>query len=188
MDDRNRFARQLRWLAASLLGLVSASCAIHIGGDRFDPDAWLTPAGTMCQNGELKVIDAPAPGMMVYYPVPYVSPPNLTIKGINADDVEVVQQCADYFVIRPRKSSHSGERVKWHAVGIPVTGATLVGIPSPAPVPEPPTPGLEAPALPAQNQQGLELLPPPGMNTPTLPARDLHAPKPLPAPTRQPQQ
>ncbi len=72
---------------------------------------------TLPQQGEMTV---PAGETVdVFFPIPYVSPPNVTLSGSFADDVVISDQKADSFKLKNRSKSFS-RSVHWRAEGRPV--------------------------------------------------------------------
>jgi hypothetical protein len=55
----------------------------------------------------------------VYYPIPYASPPNLTVQG---DQIEIVEQKADHFQLKKKDSSPGAIEVQWLAQGLRSAG------------------------------------------------------------------
>ncbi len=90
--------------------------------------------GTTHQRG--KAVVPPGDVLEVYYPVPFVSPPNLTTQS-TFDDCSVLEQKPDHF--RIKNPNPFSREVTWEARGVPVTAVSTptvqigVGAPPPAP-------------------------------------------------------
>jgi hypothetical protein len=92
---------------------------------------------TLLQKGEVTV--PPGQAQIVYYPIPYPHPPNLTISDtFGFDHPTVVEQAPDHFLVR--NNDHNFARtVTWRAKGVRVPTAIVSPTPAPA-----------APNLPAE--------------------------------------
>jgi hypothetical protein len=132
-----------------ILGCMSLSFGGLSIGCRSEPD------GTLCQEGDLKLLAGQ--DQEIFYPIPYVSPPNLELSG-DVDHCEIVEQKPDHFRIRNPKGATSCPH--WRARGLRAA-------------PTPPAVFVTAP--PAASYGPPTDVPPP-TSTP------LPAPKPLPAP------
>jgi hypothetical protein len=111
--------------------LIFLSCMSFSIGDRSAE----SPPGTnpLVQEGEVTVL--PGTEQDVYYPIPYASPPNLTIKDF-AKECEIVAQEPDHFRIANANGTHGGFfEVKWKARGLrgPAKAATVFATASPRP-------------------------------------------------------
>ena len=86
------------------------------------------------ERGNVRV--QPGQESVVYYPAPYLSPPNLEVRAGSDRDVEMSDRG-----IRGRTASASGtwgrhrSTSSWKTRGVKATGTTLVSVPSPAPMP-----------------------------------------------------
>jgi hypothetical protein len=75
---------------------------------------------TLTQQGTVTVTHDQKDGVDVYYAVPYVSPPNLTL-GNGTGLVVIVEQKPDHFKLRAADTTIRSD-VSWKAEGVP-TGA-----------------------------------------------------------------
>ena len=141
MEDRG-LPRVRGWWCAVLAGLAfgSGGCVFSIGGGSSTPvEVIRDPDEPLEQSGSAALIGADTGAIKVYYPVPYASPPNLTLDGFIAGEiVELVEQHADHFVLRRKPGLLGGpDSIEWTAVGVRASYATPppVVIPQPDPVP-----------------------------------------------------
>ena len=160
--QRQTIRERAKIAAAVLFGLVCGiSClSIDLGSHSVE----MPLVGTLKQEGTLNnVTSAPGP-VEVYYPRPYMSPPNLEVTSSDSfwpalDSVEVLEQKADHFTFH-RKSSTFPVRVvfKWKAEGVPV-GLPLIETTKAPPAPindhytktsPPPEPLTPADAIPIE--------------------------------------
>lgn len=146
MDEKSRVAARRRQsirerakiVAAVLFGLVCGiSClSIDLGSHTVESPL----AGTLKQEGSLNDVTFSSRIATVYYPRPYVSPPNLELTSSQSifpalDSFEVIEQKADHFTVRRRSEGFFNSIVyKWKAEGIPV------GLPVLEPTKTPPQP------------------------------------------------
>ncbi|VTS01299.1 unnamed protein product [Gemmata massiliana] len=72
-----------------------------------------------------KAVVPPGDVLEVYYPVPFVSPPNLTTQSI-FDDCSVIEQKPDHF--RIKNSNPFSREVTWEARGVPITAVTTPAV------------------------------------------------------------
>jgi hypothetical protein len=120
--------------AGVLLCLVVLGCmSISFGGKNVccgDPQEPLEQKGELCLEAQGEID--------VYYPLPYASPPNLTVDAAS-HKVVVLEQKPDHF------RAYGAGKAKWVARGVRL-GPTVVvngppALPPPAPLPGPaPTP------------------------------------------------
>jgi hypothetical protein len=138
------FSRPAGAIAGILLVALFIGCMnISFGGrtshgSANDPDL-------CCQEGIVKL--NPGEDRIVYYPIPYQSPPNLEIEAesFRSDSVSLLEQKEDHFRIVWKKEElvfpRSSVQVTWKARG--VRGVQPQGVSPLAPVesaPPPPTP------------------------------------------------
>jgi hypothetical protein len=124
--------RLLTALAALLLLALFLGCmSMNVGNVVTTEDGVLTQSGEVALNGHKP--------RTVYYPIPYISTPNLAIKDFwDHDDWEIVEQHWDHFtVVRKKSSWGSAIELTWTAKG-------LRGPPPAAPVV---VPAAESPPL-----------------------------------------
>jgi hypothetical protein len=108
---------------AALFGLVCGiSClSIDLGSHSVESPA----SHTLKQEGTLNNVSyAPGP-IAVYYPRPYISPPNLEVISSESswsalNCIEVLEQKADYFSFRWKSTFPNRVIFEWKAVGVPV--------------------------------------------------------------------
>ena len=144
-----------RLLGWRLAGIVSATAIVVIfvgcmslqfGGDRREEVissstetqvAYPPGDGPLEQTGLCAV--PPENGVqVVYYPIPYISPPNLSISGSD-DQVEIIEQKREYFKVR-NKNSFFVKHFTWKANGVkilmnPPPPPVVLRPPAEAPVP-----------------------------------------------------
>jgi hypothetical protein len=147
-------SRPVGALAAAVLVLIILGCmSLSFGGlsigCRSEPD------GTLCQEGDVKLLAGQ--DQEIFYPIPYVSPPNLELSG-DVDHCEIIEQKPDHFRIRNPKGATSCPH--WRARGL------RASVPPPA---------VFVTAPPAASSGPPTEVPPP-TSTPLPP------PKPLPTP------
>jgi hypothetical protein len=116
-------------LAAVILGCMSLSIA--------ERSATTSMADTdvLAQEGTFAQIDAQS--KVVYYPIPYASPPNLEFTAESESrvaDVEILEQKEDHF--RFRVPGGSSGWVKWKARGLRRPAGTVPTPPDAAPTSE----------------------------------------------------
>ncbi len=132
--------RRAALAAGVLLCLVVLGCmSISFGGKNYcctDPQEPLEQKGELCLEAQGEID--------VYYPLPYASPPNLTVDGPLHRAV-ILEQKPDHFRV-----AGSG-KLKWVARGVRASPPVVVPVapsppppalagPPPAPVPPPPEP------------------------------------------------
>jgi len=125
-----------------LLGIVLGCMSLSIG-ERHEVVA--SEDGISSQSGEVKV-----PGgqeLDVYYPVPFASPPNLTVTS-TWDDAVMVDQQADHF--RVKNPGAFSERMRWEARGLKARPPAVV-VPVPATSPATPSSPPTAPPMPIES-------------------------------------
>ncbi|HEV8062832.1 MAG TPA: hypothetical protein VGP68_23335 [Gemmataceae bacterium] len=143
-----RGRRLTRWKLLLLLVLVclpllatGCLCLSFGGSDHPESD------GVLTQSGE--VTCGPGRPVVVYYPIPYASPPNLEIRDC-FKKCSVLEQKADCFTIA--EDSPAVLRIDWTARG--VRAPTTTPIAPPAPVNQAPNTAPEplpvAPAVPGR--------------------------------------
>jgi hypothetical protein len=144
VDPRLRLLTVLATLF--LLALFLGCMSMNVGNVLTTEDGVLTQSGEVTLNGHKPCT--------VYYPIPYISTPNLALKDFwDHDDWEIGEQHWDHFsVVRKKSSWGSAIELKWTAKGLrgPPPAAPVVVAPaaeSPAPVRPVPVPRAE-PALP----------------------------------------
>jgi hypothetical protein len=115
-----------------LLALFLGCMSMNVGNVLTSDEGVLTQSGEVTLNGHKP--------RTVYYPIPYISTPNLALKDFwDHDDWELVEQHWDHFtVVRKKSSWGSAIELKWTAKG-------LRGPPPAAPVVV--APPAERPAL-----------------------------------------
>jgi hypothetical protein len=104
------------------------------------PVSYLPGDGILEQGGTETVGDGHAV-LDVYYPMPYVSPPHLTVSS-TFDEVKIIDQRRDHF--RVKNTGSFKRNFDWRAKGVKVV---LTPPPVATPAPEPPAP-LRLPAEP----------------------------------------
>jgi len=148
MDEVSPLPRGRRLSTLRLLGLLAllpaGGCLALDFSSHSDPPASSSDGVTLKQSGRVVTVGTPNGLLEVFYPVPYVSTPHLQLSGSDLDEVKLVDQKPDRFVLR---RTWSNERtVAWVAEGIPVTQkqpAAALGPPAeegplpPEPVPVP---------------------------------------------------
>jgi hypothetical protein len=102
--------------AGALILVIILGCMSIAIGNRSTEESSITPEGTLVQTGEAMVQDHDTE--TVYYPVPYISPPNLEISS-SFDDCVVVEQAGDHF--RVKNPSAFCRKVTWKARGLRVS-------------------------------------------------------------------
>jgi hypothetical protein len=137
-------AAALAGLVVIFLGCMSLSIGERKVVEKIVP-AECTEEGVLCQEG--KVTFQRGSSQVVYYPIPYASPPNLEINQDGpfcfSDDVILVEQKDDHFIVRTN-SSGSPVTVRWRARGLRRPAAP---VPTPAGPALPPRPvPVEQPA------------------------------------------
>jgi hypothetical protein len=103
---------------------------------RSDPRSYPPGDGLLEQDGQASIVSEGV--QKVYYPVPYISPPNLTLEAAQEFCV-VTQQAADHFCIH--NNSGDVKCFRWRAKGIKLLLETPV-MPQ-APPAAPPPPGVQ---------------------------------------------
>jgi hypothetical protein len=91
------------FVSAVVAGGVMLALDLFGGGD------------TLVQQGKAVVIKNQA--LEVYYPIPYVSPPHLSLSGFFPGSCALVEQKPDHFKIENMGNLYSVE-VEWRAEGI----------------------------------------------------------------------
>jgi hypothetical protein len=97
------------WLTWLVLACV-AGCQSAPGGPAVESAAHQHGATIVLANDEQDV----------YYPVPFVSPPNLQVKSA-FDDCSIIEQKPDHF--RLKNPNMFSREVVWEARGIPISSA-----------------------------------------------------------------
>ncbi len=131
--DTALFSPKWACLAAVLLGLTILGCMNFAPfPSQVEIKTTADTPGMLAQDG--KIPERPGKEQIVYYPVPYASPPNLTLTD-NAKDCDIVEQKENYFRIRFLASAKPQQEVTWTARGVrvplpgdatPVSGATAI--------------------------------------------------------------
>jgi hypothetical protein len=123
-----------RYLISALALCLAGCLAVQIGGR-------IEPGNVLAQDGEVTLLHGEP--IEVFYPVSYVSPPNLTV-ALPFGEVRVKEQRADGFAVELVKSVGIPDAAKWHAKGQP---AQLPPAPRDTPsVVVPPAPPVAPPA------------------------------------------
>jgi hypothetical protein len=120
----------LTGLVALFLGCMSLS----IGERKILQSSCFADGDLLCQTGKVTV--RPSSEKVVFYPIPYASPPNLELEGDS--NVIVVEQKDDHFRVKSADHGPWTETVTWSARGVrrlPPSGP-------PAPPADPPPPDL----------------------------------------------
>ncbi len=105
-------SRPVGAVAAAAVVLIILGCmSLSFGG--LSIGCHSEPDGTLCQEGDLKLLQGQ--DQEIYYPIPYVSPPNLELSG-DVDHCEIVEQKPDHFRIRNPKGATSCPH--WRARGL----------------------------------------------------------------------
>jgi hypothetical protein len=100
---------------ASILGLVVSVLALNPHFLGHSEEGLLLQTGTIDAAGRAPVSD---PQFDVYYPIPYVSPPELT--WINMPyDIRVLEQRPDGFRVQFTGTFYGNGPPKWQARGVP---------------------------------------------------------------------
>jgi hypothetical protein len=142
-------ARTLSWAllprsvgvaALAVLVVIFLGCmSLSIGERAISSSSGTVDGDVLCQQGKLKLGSNCA--QVVYYPIPYASPPNLQFdEEDDMGDCVLEEQRADCFTVR-RKTAGNALTVTWHARGVRRLPPPPVAQP-----PEPPAP--PGPALP----------------------------------------
>lgn len=148
----------LRWTTGLILGLslVVAGClsfSLEIGGRRNPPST----DPVLCQTGKVKLRNGEI--QTVYYPVPYHSPPHLSVEAqwdFGKKHVHIVCQEKDRFQVQLHDSgSIFADELRWTARGVPVT----------VPLVSPPV--VVVPAVPALSDGPPSVPPPVHSQSPT---------------------
>jgi hypothetical protein len=140
---------RLRLVSAVVVGVVCGiSCmsfSIERGSEVVSEPA---TSPTIKQHGSTIMLNSPE-GLQVYYPRPYLSPPNLKIESptlILPDSVDIVEQKPDRFTLRAKRPGLGEATIRWQAEGIPaaIPAPAVLTVPAPASgteiAPPPPTP------------------------------------------------
>lgn len=169
MEENSRPSSSLRWSERARLGLATLfglvcgfSCMSSSPSPReiVSPPPPPAPPGTVTlrQAGSLNLGQSTKNPVTVYYPRPYISPPNLVISSSSgglaaaAEAIEIIEQKPDHFTYRtqlPGPPIGFG----WVAEGVPlVVAAVAPPAPPPAPaavnLPAAPPPPVALPAPP----------------------------------------
>jgi hypothetical protein len=116
-----------------LLTLFLGCMSLNIGQLHPSEDGVLTQSGTLTYHGSKP--------QTVYYPIPYASTPNLTLKDSwKEDDWEIIDQQSDHFTVRRKDFARgSTPELTWTAKGLrgpppapPVVVTSTSAAPSPA--------------------------------------------------------
>jgi len=99
--------------SAIVAALVAAVLTLGIQAIRGN----LARSQTLIQEGRLTVNQNQSEGVEVYYPIPYASPPHLTLVNGAAYAV-IVEQKPDHFKIRAAGTTVNAD-VNWKAEGVP---------------------------------------------------------------------
>jgi hypothetical protein len=136
-------------VAAIIIVVIFAGCmSLQLGGTHEDvvASAPEMPVSTLPGDGVLEQAGTETVGeghgvLDVYYPIPYISPPHLSVSS-TFDEVKLIEQRRDHF--RVRNTGAFARKFDWKATGVKL----LLAAPPP-----PPAPPGEAPAprrLPAE--------------------------------------
>jgi hypothetical protein len=146
-DRRRTLLSRPAGVAATLLllGLFLGCMSMNIGSLNSTDDC-----GVLEQKGNVTLHGSKP--QTVYYPIPYASTPNLTLKDSwRDDDWEIMEQQSDHFTVWQRCSST--REVTWKAKGLrgPSSAAPVVVAAASSPAPAPATPVLPAAPIPVDS-------------------------------------
>jgi hypothetical protein len=126
--------------AIVFLLLILGCMSLSIGGSL--PDHSDSADGVLMQKGDVHLQHGET--QVVYYPIPYASPPNLTLDedGPFGPEYAILEQAPDHFRVGPRQGmggrlSAFGDTVRWKAQGVRAPAPVAA---TPPPVPPPPAP------------------------------------------------
>jgi hypothetical protein len=137
--------RRLAAASAALLFLVMVLGCMSLqfgGGTR---EVVHSDDSAYAQTGKVRV--PVGKEVQVYYPVAYVSPPNLEMESPFDDSMIITEQKGDHFLVKNIGSLD--RRVEWTARGVKAPQAAVVAAPTPAQSPPATLPALPAQPLPA---------------------------------------
>jgi hypothetical protein len=120
--------------AAAISALIFLGC-LSLSFDRHYPGEH-AEEGIMCHHGEVRL--AAGAEEVVYYPLPFASPPNLELTS-QFNWCELVKQCEDRFIVRNTSSFQL--TAEWKARGPkppPPVGPAIAAPPPVAPAAAPP--------------------------------------------------
>lgn len=133
----------LRLFGLFALLLPAGGCLALDFSSHSDPPSSSCDGVTLKQSGRVVTVDTPNGLLEVFYPVPYVSTPHLHLSGSDLDEIELIDQKPDRFVLR---KTHTWDRtVRWVAEGMPVTHRQPAATLGPLPVAEGPLPSEPVP-------------------------------------------
>jgi hypothetical protein len=125
-------------ICAATLCVALVSGCMNICVDR----SWCVSDEALCkQNGSFTLKGGEE--LDVYYPLPYSSPPNVTVKAtFHEDNFALIGQYPDHF--RVKNTGHFGREMTWESKGLRLSSPPLT-----LPVTPPPAGGLPSEPVPA---------------------------------------
>lgn len=149
-----QFRGRLQLCLAVSIGLLCGVSCMNIGIGNYGPDSPVY--GTLKQEGVFHPLESTQGAVEVYYPRPYISPPNLQLSTNGSlhpvnDYVELIEQKPDHFTYRLKSNKlnipPATIQFQWQSIGVPIavpvntTSYVTIAVPEPTVETTPVPPG-----------------------------------------------